>query len=82
MIHCDASRVRLGCVLMQRDKVLTYSSRQPKVLEKNYPTYNVELEAMVFALKIWRNYLYGVHVYMFTDHNSFLMLLEDYPRVV
>ena len=62
VIYCDASRVGLGCVLLQRDKVIYYASRKFKVHEKNYPTHDLELAAVVFALKIWRHYLYGVHV--------------------
>ena len=57
VIYCDASRVALGCVLMQRDKVITYASRQLKVHKKNYPTHDLELATLVFALKIWRHYL-------------------------
>ncbi|KAH0709559.1 hypothetical protein KY284_010986 [Solanum tuberosum] len=70
VIYCDASRVGLGCVLMQRGKVIAYPSRQLKVHEKNYPTHDLKLAAVVFALKIWRHYLYGVHVDVFTDHKS------------
>ena len=70
VIYCDASRVVFGCVLMQRDKVISYASRKLKVHEKNYPTHDLELAAVVFALKIWRHYLYGVHVDVFTDHKS------------
>ncbi|WMV42529.1 hypothetical protein MTR67_035914 [Solanum verrucosum] len=70
VIYCDASRVGLGCVLMQRGKVIAYASRQLKVHEKNYPTHDLKLAAVVFALKIWRHYLYGVHVDVFTDHKS------------
>ena len=70
VVYCDASRVRLGCVLMQKGKVIAYASRQLKPHEKNYPTYDLELVAVVFALKIWRHYLYGVHVDLFTDHKS------------
>ena len=55
---------------MQRDKVISYASRKLKVHEKNYPTHDLELAAVVFALKIWRHYLYGVHVDVFTDHKS------------
>ena len=68
MIYCDASSVGLGCVVIQRDKVIAYASRQLKVHEKNYRTHDLELAAVVFALKIWRDYLYGVHVNVFTDH--------------
>ncbi|WMV41853.1 hypothetical protein MTR67_035238 [Solanum verrucosum] len=70
VIYCDASRVGLGCVLIQRGKVITYASRQLKVHEKNYLTHDLKLAAVVFALKIWRHYLYGVHVDVFTDHKS------------
>ncbi|KAH0695863.1 hypothetical protein KY289_013345 [Solanum tuberosum] len=59
VVYCDASRVGLGCVLMQHGKVISYASRQLKIHEKNYPTHNLELAAVVFALKIWRHYLYG-----------------------
>ena len=68
VIYCDASRVGLGCVLMQRDKVISYASRKLKVHEKNYPTHDLELAVVVFLLKIWRHHLYGVHVDVFTDH--------------
>ena len=70
VIYCDASRVFLGCVLMQRDKVISYAFRKLKVHEKNYPTHDLELAAVVFALKIWRHYLYGVHVDVFIYHKS------------
>ncbi|KAH0644931.1 hypothetical protein KY284_032815 [Solanum tuberosum] len=70
VIYCDASRVSLGCVLMSQGKVIAYSSRQLKVNETNYPTHDLELAAVVFSLKIWRHYLYGVHVYVFSDHKS------------
>ncbi|WMV58185.1 hypothetical protein MTR67_051570 [Solanum verrucosum] len=55
---------------MQNGKVIAYASRQLKVHEKNYPTHDLELAVVVFALKIWRHYLYGVHVDIFTDHKS------------
>lgn len=67
VIYNDASIVGLGCVLMQRDKFITYASRLHKVHE-NYPTHDLELAAVVFALNIWTHYLYGVHVDVFTDH--------------
>ena len=70
VIYCDASRVVLSCVLMKRDKVISYASRKFKVHEKNYPTHDLELAAVVFALKMWRHCLYGVHVDVFTDHKS------------
>ena len=69
-VYCDASRVGLVCVLMQKGRVIAYASRQLKVNEKNYPIHDLELAAVVFALKIWRHYLYGVHCEVFTDHRS------------
>nr|XP_016463287.1 PREDICTED: uncharacterized protein LOC107786335 [Nicotiana tabacum] len=70
VVYCDASGVGLGCVLMQHGKFIAYASRQIKAHEKNYLTHILELAAVVFALKIWRHYLYGVHVDIFTDHKS------------
>ena len=62
VVYCDASRQGLGCVLMQNNKVIAYASRQLKKHEQNYPTHDLELAAVVFALWIWRHYLYGVPV--------------------
>ena len=70
IVYCDASRVGLGCVLMQHRKVVAYASRQLKVHGDNYPTHDLELTAVVFSLKIWRHYFYSVHVDMYTDHKS------------
>ncbi|KAI3810176.1 hypothetical protein L1987_19786 [Smallanthus sonchifolius] len=70
IVYCDASHQGLGCVLMQREKVIAYASRQLKVHEKNYTTHDLELGAVVFALKIWRHYLYGTKCTIFTDHKS------------
>ena len=58
-VYCDASHQGLGCVLMHERRVVAYASRQLKNHEKNYPTHDLELAAVVFALKIWRHYLYG-----------------------
>ncbi|KAM3382457.1 hypothetical protein P3S68_008031 [Capsicum galapagoense] len=55
---------------MQHGKVISYTSKQLKPHEKNYPTHDIKLAAVVFALKIWRHYLYGVHIDVFTDHKS------------
>ncbi|KAI3717637.1 hypothetical protein L1987_69382 [Smallanthus sonchifolius] len=68
VVYCDASNQGLGCVLMQRGKVIAYASRQLKIHEKNYTTHDLELGAVVFALKIWRHYLYGTKCVVFTDH--------------
>nr|GEU49584.1 putative reverse transcriptase domain-containing protein [Tanacetum cinerariifolium] len=69
-VYYDASRIGLGCVLMQRDNVIAYASRQLKVYEKNYMTHDLELGAVVFALKIWRYYLYRTKSVIYTDHKS------------
>ena len=70
VVYSDASRQGLGCVLMQNDRVIAYAFRQLKKHEENYPTHDLELAAVVFALKIWRHYLYGVPYKIFTDHKS------------
>ena len=70
VIFSDASLNGLGCVLMQEGKVVAYASRQLKPHEKNYPTDDLELAAIVFALKIWRHYLYGEKCFIYTDHKS------------
>ena len=69
-VYCDASRIGLGCVLMQNGRVVAYASRQLKNHEKNYPTHDLELAAIVFTLKTWRHYLYGVPCEIYTDHKS------------
>ncbi|KAJ9541941.1 hypothetical protein OSB04_028447 [Centaurea solstitialis] len=76
-VYCDASRLGLGCVLMQRGRVIAYASRQLKPHEANYPTHDLELAAVVFALKIWRHYLYGVKCTIYTDHRSLRYFLEQ-----
>ncbi|KAA0056300.1 pol protein [Cucumis melo var. makuwa] len=70
VIYSDASKKGLGCVLMQQGKVVAYASRQLKSHEQNYPTHDLELAAVVFALKIWRHYLYDEKIQIFTDHKS------------
>ncbi|KAL0546161.1 hypothetical protein IC582_016067 [Cucumis melo] len=70
VIYSDASKKGLGCVLMQQGKVVAYASRQLKSHEQNYPTHDLELATVVFALKIWRHYLYGEKIQIFTDHKS------------
>ena len=69
-VYCDASRAGLGCVLMQSGRVVAYGSRQLKNHEQNYPTHDIELAAVVFALKIWRHYLYGEEFEVYSDHKS------------
>lgn len=62
---------------MQIDKVITYASRKLKVHEKNYPTYDIELVAVVLVWKIWRHYFYGVHVDIFSDRKSLQYVLTQ-----
>ena len=77
IVYNDASRVGLGCVLMQDGKVVAYTSKQLKPHEQNYPTHDLELVVVVFALKIWRHYLYGEKCRIFTDHKSLKYLLTQ-----
>ena len=77
VIYSDASHQGLGCVLMQRGKVIAYASRQLKPHEKNYPTHDLELAAVIFALKLWRHYLYGTSCQIFTDHQSLKYLFTQ-----
>jgi hypothetical protein len=69
-IYCDACRQGLGCVLMQEGHVIAYASRQLRKHELNYPTHDLELEAVVHALKIWRHYIMGTKCQVYTDHKS------------
>ncbi|KAK8554261.1 hypothetical protein V6N12_031227 [Hibiscus sabdariffa] len=77
VVYSDALYVRLGCVLMQDRKVVAYASRQLKVYEHNYPTHDLELAAVVFALKIWRRYLCGEKCIVYTDHKSLNYLMSQ-----
>ncbi|KAG8478614.1 hypothetical protein CXB51_028428 [Gossypium anomalum] len=79
VIYSDASLIGLGCVLMQEGKVISYASRQLKPHEKNYLTHDLELVAIVFALKIWRHYLFGEKFHVYSDHKSlkYLMTQKD-----
>ncbi|GKB27890.1 putative reverse transcriptase domain-containing protein [Tanacetum coccineum] len=77
VVYCDASRKGLGVVLMQREKVIAYASCQLKIQEKNYTTHDLELGAVVFALKMWRHYLYGMKCVVFTDHKSLQHILDQ-----
>ena len=69
-MYYDASKDRLGCVLMQSGRVVAYSFSQLKNHEQNYPTHDLELAAIVFSLKIWRHYLYGKQFEVFSDYKS------------
>jgi hypothetical protein len=69
-VYCDASGTGLGCVLMQDNQVIAYASRALRPHEKNYPTHDLKLVAVVHALKMWRHYLMGTHCNIFTDYKS------------
>ncbi|XP_050908927.1 uncharacterized protein LOC127122669 [Lathyrus oleraceus] len=77
VVYCDASKMGLGGVLMQNGQVVAYASRQLKVHERNYPTHDLELAAVVFVLKIWRHYLFGSRFEVFSDHKSLKYLFDQ-----
>ena len=77
VIFCDASKMGLGYVLMQHKKVMAYASRQLRTHEKNDPTHDLELVAIVFALRIWRHYVYGDKFIVFSDHKSLKYLFDQ-----
>ncbi|GKB35821.1 putative reverse transcriptase domain-containing protein [Tanacetum coccineum] len=77
MVYCDASHKGLGAMLMQKERVIAYASRQLKIHEKNYTTHDLELGDVVFALKMWRHYLYGTKCVVFTDHKSLQHILDQ-----
>ncbi|GJZ54803.1 putative reverse transcriptase domain-containing protein [Tanacetum coccineum] len=77
IIYCDALIKGLGTILMQIEKVISYASCQLKIHEKNYTTHYLELGAVVFALKIWRNYLYGTKCTVFTDHKGLQHIIDQ-----
>ncbi|GKA38575.1 reverse transcriptase domain-containing protein [Tanacetum coccineum] len=77
VVYCDVSNQGLGCVLMQRGKVVAYASRQLKIHKKNYTTHDLELGAVVFALKTWRHYLYGTKSVIYTDHKSLQHIFDQ-----
>nr|GEW31559.1 putative reverse transcriptase domain-containing protein [Tanacetum cinerariifolium] len=77
IVYCNASNQGLGCVLMQRSKVIAYASRQLKIHEKNYTTHDLELGAVVFVLKTWTHYLYGTKSVIYTDHKSLQHIFDQ-----
>ncbi|GAU49783.1 hypothetical protein TSUD_369070 [Trifolium subterraneum] len=77
VVYCDTSKLGLGGVLMQKGKVVAYASRQLKVHERNYPTHDLELAAVVFALKVWRHYLFGSRFEVFSDHKNLKYLFDQ-----
>jgi hypothetical protein len=76
-VYCDTSSTGLGCVLMQEGHVIAYSSRQLRPHEEHYPTHDLELAAVVHALRIWRHYLLGNVPHIFTDHKSLKYFLTQ-----
>nr|GEV33844.1 putative reverse transcriptase domain-containing protein [Tanacetum cinerariifolium] len=77
IVYCDASHKGLGAVLIQNEKFIAYASRQLKIHEKNYITHDLELKAVMFALKMWRHYLYGTRYTVFTDHKSLQHIMDQ-----
>ncbi|GJW56826.1 putative reverse transcriptase domain-containing protein [Tanacetum coccineum] len=77
IVYCDALIKGFGAMLTQREKVIAYASRQLKIHKKNYTTHDLELGAVVFALKIWRHYLYGTKCMVFTDHKSLQHIIDQ-----
>ena len=76
-VYCDASYLGLCCVLMQQRRAVAYASRQLKTHERNYPTHDLELAAVVFALKMWSHHLYGSTFTVFSDHKSLKYLFDQ-----
>ena len=77
VVYSDASYWGLGCVLMQHGKFVAYASRQLKSYERNYPTHDLELAVVIFALKIWRHFLFGETCEIFTDHKILKCLFSQ-----
>ncbi|GJU47252.1 putative reverse transcriptase domain-containing protein [Tanacetum coccineum] len=77
VVYCDASLKGFGAVLMQREKVIAYASRQLRKNEENYTTHDLELGAVVFALRLWRHYLYDTKCTVYTDHKSLQYILDQ-----
>jgi hypothetical protein len=77
VVYSNASKKGLGCILMQHERVIAYASRQLKPQAVNYPVHDLELVAVIFALRVWRHYLYGSWVQIFTDHKSLKYLVTQ-----
>ncbi|GJW93492.1 putative reverse transcriptase domain-containing protein [Tanacetum coccineum] len=77
VVYCDASLKGFGAVLMQREKVIAYTSRKLRKNKENYTTHDLELGAVVFALRLWRHYLYGTKYTVYTNHKSLQYILDQ-----
>ncbi|GJT16092.1 putative reverse transcriptase domain-containing protein [Tanacetum coccineum] len=77
VMYCNVSLKGFGVVLMQREKLIAYASRQLRKNEENYTTHDLELGAVVFALRLWRHYLYGTKCTVYTDHKSLQYILDQ-----
>jgi hypothetical protein len=77
VVYSNASKKGLGCILMQHERVIAYASKQLKPQAVNYPVHDLELVAVIFALRVWRHYLYGSWVQIFTDHKSLKYLVTQ-----
>nr|GEU36162.1 hypothetical protein [Tanacetum cinerariifolium] len=77
VVYCDASHKGLGAVLMQKEKVIAYASHQLKVYEKDYTTHDLELGGVVFALKMWRHYMYEIKCVVLSDHKSLQHIIDQ-----
>jgi hypothetical protein len=78
-VYCDASGTSLGGVLMQEGQVISYSSRQLRCHEEHYPTHDLKLAAVVMALGMWRHYLHGNAVHIYTDHKTLKYIFTEKP---
>lgn len=81
-IYCDASSVGLSCVLIQHSQLIVYVSRQLRAHECHYPTHDLELAPVVFMLKMWRHYLYGVHCEIYMDHHNLQYIMRNDPQII
>nr|GFA24065.1 putative reverse transcriptase domain-containing protein [Tanacetum cinerariifolium] len=77
VVNCDASLRGFEAVLMQREKVIAYASRQLRTHDENYTTHDLELGVVLFALRLWRHYLYGTKCVVYTDHKSLQYILDQ-----
>ena len=77
VVYSDAFHKGLGCVLMEHGKVVAYASRQLKPYERNYPTHDLKLVAVIFVLKIWRHFIFSENCEIFKDHKCLKYLFSQ-----